>query len=97
MFNRLSKSDCYDVADILVNALIKRVNTQGYKLFVENSAMDVIVDESYSLEYGARNVKRVISRRIEDLLSDALISGEVSFGDKIVIYHDGEKITYKIG
>ncbi len=97
VFNRLSKSDCYDVADILVNALIKRVNTQGYKLFVENSAMDVIVDESYSLEYGARNVKRVISRRIEDLLSDAIISGDVSFGDKIVIYHDGEKITYKIG
>ena len=97
VFNRLSKSDCYDVADILVNALIKRVNSQGYKLFVENSAMDVIVDESYSLEYGARNVKRVISRRIEDLLSDAIISGEVSFGDKIVVYHDGEKITYKIG
>ena len=97
VFNRLSKSDCYDVADILVNALIKRVNSQGYKLFVENSAMDVIVDESYSLEYGARNVKRVISRRIEDLLSDAIISGDVSFGDKIVVYYDGEKITYKIG
>lgn len=97
VFNRLSKSDCYDVADILVNALIKRVNSQGYKLFVENSAMDVIVDESYSLEYGARNVKRVISRRIEDLLSDAIISGDVSYGDKIVVYHDGEKITYKIG
>ena len=97
VFNRLSKSDCYDVADILVNALIKRVNSQGYKLFVENSAMDVIVDESYSSEYGARNVKRVISRRIEDLLSDAIISGDVSYGDKITIYHDGEKITYKIG
>ncbi len=97
VFNRLSKSDCYDVADILVNQLIKRVNSQGYKLFVENSAMDVVVDESYSVEYGARNVKRVISRRFEDLLSDAIISGEVTKGDKVTIYFDGNNVTYKKG
>lgn len=97
VFNRLSKSDCYDVADILVNQLIKRVNSQGYKLFVENSAMDVVVDESYSVEYGARNVKRVISRRFEDLLSDAIISGEVTKGDKVTIYFDGNSVTYKKG
>lgn len=96
-FNRLTISDCYDVADILVNTLIKRLKSQNYKLFVENSAMDVIVQESYSSQYGARNVKRVISRRIEDLLSDAIISGDITFGDKIIIYHDGDKITYKKG
>ncbi len=97
VFNRLSKSDCYDVADIFINQLIKRVNAQGYKLFVENSAMDVIVDESYSVEYGARNVKRVISRRIEDLLSDAIISGDVVKGDKLIVYYDDSVITYKKG
>ena len=97
VFNRLSKSDCYDVADIFINQLIKRVNSQGYKLFVENSAMDVIVDESYSVEYGARNVKRVISRRIEDLLSDAIISGDITRGDKVIVYFDGDIITYKKG
>ena len=97
VFNKLSKSDCYDVADILVNQLIKRVNSQGYKLFVENSAMDVIVEEGYSVDFGARNVKRIISRRFEDLLSDAIISGDISRGDKITIFFDGDKITYKKG
>ncbi len=97
VFNKLSKSDCYDVADILVNQLIKRVNSQGYKLFVDNSAMDVIVDEGYSADFGARNIKRVVSRRFEDLLSDAIISGDISRGDKITIFFDGDKITYKKG
>ncbi len=86
VFNRLTRSDCYDVADILINSLIKRVNAQGYKLFVENSAMEIIVDKSYSKEFGARNVKRVISRVVEDLLSDAIIKGDIVVGDKVTVY-----------
>jgi ATP-dependent Clp protease ATP-binding subunit ClpC len=97
VFNRLSKDDCYDVADILINALIKRVNSQGYKLFVENSAMDVIVENAYSYEYGARNVKRTISRYVEDLLSDGIISGDIKRGDVIIVYGESNRVTYKKG
>ncbi|MBO7214268.1 MAG: ATP-dependent Clp protease ATP-binding subunit, partial [Clostridia bacterium] len=96
-FNSLSKSDCYDVADILINELIHRVNSQGYKLFVDNSAMDVIVNESYSEEYGARNVKRAISRYVEDLLSDGIISGEISKGDTITVVQKDGVVTYEKG
>jgi len=95
VFNKLSKSDCYDVADIMINELIHRVNSQGYKLFVENSAMDIIVDESYSVEYGARNIKRAISRYVEDLLSDAIISGEITKGDTVTIVGIDGEVTYE--
>lgn len=96
-FNRLSKSDCYDVADILINELIKRVNAQGYHLFVDNSAMDIIVNDSFNPEYGARNVKRVISRYVEDLLSDAIISGEIRRGDTVTVVGENGKVTYEKG
>ncbi|MBR3804516.1 MAG: ATP-dependent Clp protease ATP-binding subunit [Clostridia bacterium] len=96
-FNRLSKSDCYDVADILINELIKRVNAQGYHLFVDNSAMDIIVNDSFNPEYGARNVKRVISRYVEDLLSDAIISGEIRRGDTVTVIGENGKVTYEKG
>ncbi len=95
VFNELSKSDCYDVADIMINELIYRVNSQGYKLFVENSAMDIIVDDSYSREYGARNIKRAISRYVEDLLSDAIISGEITKGDTVTVVGIDGKVTYE--
>lgn len=97
VFNHLSENDCYDVADILINQLIKRLNAEGYKLFVENSAMEQIVKEGYSKEYGARNLKRVISKRIEDLLSDAIILGDVVRGDKITVLSEDGSITYKKG
>ncbi len=94
-FNRLTENDCYDVADILINALIKRINSQGYKLFVENSAMEILVKKGYSYEYGARNLKRVISNEVEDLLSDAIIMGEIKPGDKVVVYAENGVVTYK--
>ena len=97
VFNNLTENDCYDVADILINQLIKRLNGEGYKLFVENSAMELIVNEGYSREYGARNLKRVISKRIEDLLSDAIIMGDVVRGDVVTVYGDNGAITYKKG
>ncbi|MBQ3235208.1 MAG: ATP-dependent Clp protease ATP-binding subunit [Clostridia bacterium] len=95
VFNHLSKSDCYDVADILINELIRRVNSQGYKLFVDNSAMDVIVNDSYSAEYGARNIKRAISRYVEDLLSDAIIMGEIVRGDVVRVVGKDGTVTYE--
>ena len=81
----------------MVNELIKRVNAQGYKLFVENSAMEIIVNESFSETYGARNIKRVICRRIEDLLSDAIITKDIKIGDKIVVFGENGNVTYKKG
>ncbi len=95
VFNELTKSDCYDIADIMVNELIHRVKSQGFKLFVENSAMDIIVDNSYSVEYGARNIKRAISRYVEDLLSDAIISGEISKGDTVTVVGIDGRVTYE--
>ncbi len=97
VFNSLTKSDCYDVADILANELIRRVNAQGYKLFIDNSAMDIIVNDSFSAEYGARNIKRAISRYVEDLLSDAIISGEIVRGDTVTVVGRDGLVTYEKG
>ncbi len=95
VFNKLTEDNCYDIADIIVNNLIKRLKNQGSFLTVENSAMDVIVKQGYSKTYGARPIKRAVSRLIEDLLSDAIIEGEIKKGDKIVVYAEDEIIKYK--
>ncbi len=95
VFNKLTEDNCYDIADIIVNDLIKRMKNQGSFLTVENSAMEVIVKNGYSSVYGARPIKRAVSRYIEDLLSDAIIEGEIKKGDKIVVYAEDEIIKYK--
>ncbi len=89
VFNNLSKNDCYDIADMTINQIIKRLLDSNIHLTVENSAVDFIINESYSLNDGARPIKRAISKHIEDLLSDAIIDGTIKSGDKVSIIHNG--------
>ena len=95
VFNQLSKDDCYDIADISINELIKRLKDNDISLIVENSAIDFIVENSYSKEYGARPIKRAVSNYIETMLSDAIIDGSITKNDKISVYYNGSSMEYK--
>ncbi len=95
VFNSLSKDDCYDIADLSINELIKRLKDNKIYLTVENSAVDFIVDIAYSKEYGARPIKRAVSNHIENMLSDLIIMGNVKQGDRISVYFDGNNMEYK--
>ena len=95
VFRSLSLSDCYDIADILVNSLIKRIREDGYLLTVDNSCMDIIVNNAYK-NGGARQIKREIASKIEDLLTDAIIDGKIKIGDKIVVYGEENVVKFKV-
>lgn len=95
VFNSLNEDNCYDIADIIVNDLIKRLKNQNVSLIVDNSAMDVVVKEGFSPVYGARPIKRAVSKLIEDLLSDAIIDGSIKKGDKIEVYAINNTVKYK--
>ncbi len=95
VFNNLTEDNCYDIADIIVNDLIKRLKNQNIRLTVDNSAMDVVVKEGFSPIYGARPIKRAVSKLIEDLLSDAIIDGSIKQGDKIEVYAINNTVNYK--
>ena len=95
VFNSLSVDNCYDIADISINELIKRLKDNGISLTVENSAIDYIIKLSFDKDYGARPIKRAISNYIENMLSDAIISGSINRGDKISVYYNGKEMEYK--
>ena len=60
------------------------------------SAMDLIIEKGYDANYGARPLKRVIQRYIEDKLSEEILKGELVANSKVIIdTHDGEFIFIK--
>ena len=73
------------IASIVLSEVENKISKFGLKLNISESAMDWIIDNGYDRSYGARPLKRVIQRYIEDQLSKQIISGEISEGDFVHI------------
>ena len=85
VFHKLEKADTAQIAEILLASLRKRLNVLEVKLEITDSAMDLIIEKGYDANYGARPLKRVIQRNIEDKLSEEILRGQLNNGATIII------------
>ncbi len=95
VFHKLTKEETAQIAQILLNSLKKRLAVMEAKLIVTDAAMDLIIEKGYDNDYGARPLKRVIQRRIEDKLSEEILRGAVRKNSTVTVdAQDGEFIFY---
>ncbi len=91
IFHKLTREDAVRICEKIVSSLARRLETRGITLKVSRRALSLLVDEGYSEEFGARPLKRVVRRRIEDRLSEEILQGRVSAGASVVVdEQDGE-------
>ena len=92
VFRRLTKENCERIAEKMIDGLSKRlVEQRGIMLVVTNSALSALVEEGYDSQYGARPLKRVIQKRIQDKLSEEILVGKIRNGQKVTLdYYGGE-------
>ena len=96
VFHKLEKQDTAKIAEILLTSLKKRLEAMDIKVEITPSAMDLITDKGYDENYGARPLKRVIQRHIEDKLSEKILRGEIVAKSSVIINaKDGEFIIDK--
>ena len=92
-FNKLSEANFRDIAVIMLNELKDNLEDHGVALGWDDSVLDYLTDKSYSVQYGARNLRRTIEKEIENPIAEKIID---SYRDPIRIIAlsaDGEKIT----
>lgn len=85
VFHHLDKKQIIEVVRKFVDIITKQVAEQYITLNVTNGALQVIAAEGFSPEYGARPIRRLLQQKIEDPLSDLLISKKVVAGDDVTI------------
>ena len=85
VFEELEPQEIKSIANIILNEVSAKISKFGLTLEISENAMDWIIDKGYDRAYGARPLKRVIQRYIEDQLSKQIISGEISEGDYVFI------------
>ena len=85
IFDRLGRQDMDGIVDIQLARLQKRLLSRKITLAFDDAAKTWIADEGYDPVFGARPLKRVIQRALQDPLAEVLLSGDVKDGDTIAV------------
>ena len=85
IFHGLSKEDLADIVDIQVALLTKRLAERKFTISLTNAAKDFLIEVGYDPAFGARPLKRIIQRYIQDQLAMQILEGRLSEGDNIVV------------
>ena len=95
VFEKLSKDELKQISDLIIKDIQKRLDEKGIEIHLSDSAKELLISEGYDEEFGARPLKRLIQRKIENEISTMIISGKVSDGIKINITSSNGNLTFK--
>ena len=85
MFKPLSKDVVYSILDNIINNIQLRLSDKRIKINLTDECKKHIVDNSYDSEYGARPIKRYVSRNIESLIANNIIEGNIKYNTTVTI------------
>jgi ATP-dependent Clp protease ATP-binding subunit ClpB len=85
IFERLTRSDMDGIVTIQMRQLERRLAARKIALDLDGAARKWLADEGYDPVFGARPLKRVIQRHLQDPLAEMLLSGEVKDGDAVTV------------
>lgn len=96
IFHQLTKEEIRNIVDIMLQDLIKRLGTQNMELSVPDNVKDELAKEGYSPSYGARPLRRVIQKKLEDELSEQILLGRFKEGDVITAsLNDSNELVFE--
>jgi ATP-dependent Clp protease ATP-binding subunit ClpC len=92
VFNSLSQEDIKKITDIELKKLMKRLEEMKYKISYDESLLDYLSKIGYDEVYGARPLKRAIQDKVEDLLSEEVLTDKIIPGKTYVIKVENEEV-----
>ena len=85
MFRPLTKENIYDIIDLLVEDVNKRLADKELSIELTEAAKNQIVEGGYDPNYGARPLKRYLQKHVETLAAKLMLQGDIGAGEKIII------------
>ena len=94
IFNPLDKNTLYAILDNIINNITNRLKDKQLKIVLTKGAKEQIINDSFNPNYGARPIKRYVSKNIESLIANEIIDDKIKFNSEIIIDYINNK--YKI-
>jgi ATP-dependent Clp protease ATP-binding subunit ClpC len=90
IFNPLKRDDINKIVKLEINHLINRISQLGYQITYEDSVVDYIAKVGFDEYFGARPIKRAIQDKIEDLISEKILTDELLLNNNYTLFVKGE-------
>ena len=97
VFSHLSKEEIRQIVDLMLKDLFKRLQERELSVEVTDEVKDHLAENGYSEAYGARPLRRLIQRKIEDELAEEILSGKYANGDTVKMVLKDGRIAFEKG
>src|SRR5205823_12026748 len=94
LFHRLKKTEMGRIVDIQIARLQKLLDDRKIVIKLDASARDWLADKGWDPAYGARPLKRVIQKSVQDPLAELILAGTIKDGDKVAISAGRQGLTF---
>jgi ATP-dependent Clp protease ATP-binding subunit ClpC len=91
IFNSLSREHIFNIIDILMKGVTKRITNLGFNLELTLNAKEFLAEKGYDVQFGARPLHRAIQKYLEDPLAEEILNLNVKEGDILIADTDAEK------
>lgn len=95
VFHALSQDHVHSIVDIMLKEVVARLQDQELKLKVSSKAKDVLAKEGFDPMFGARPLRRAITRLLENPLSEEILAGKYKAGDTVEVDAADDKLVFK--
>jgi ATP-dependent Clp protease ATP-binding subunit ClpC len=96
VFHSLNEEHMKRIVGLMLKSVAKRIAEYGLYLEFTDTAKDLLVKKGYDQMYGARPLRRVIQRMVEDRLSEEMLQGGIKDGDVVTVDAAGDSLTFSI-
>ncbi|WOB43835.1 ATP-dependent Clp protease ATP-binding subunit [Thermoleptolyngbya oregonensis NK1-22] len=90
VFRPLTRDEVTQVADLMIREVNQRLSEQGMALIVTDAVKERLLAEGYDPAYGARPMRRAVTRLLEDALAEGMLTGEIRAGDTAIVDLDDD-------
>ena len=96
LFNRLSRKNMENIVVVQFARLAKRLISRNVKLDLDKTAQNYLAEKGYDALYGARPLKRLIQREIENILAEKILRGKILDGQKVDVVANGGVLGFVV-
>lgn len=92
VFNRLDSESLVRIAKLMTEEILNESRDKGLNLEIQESVYSYLAENGADERYGARPLRRLIQKKLEDELAERYLRGELKSGDRVRVFRDGEEL-----